>query len=57
MPIGDAARIIQQGDADIMVCGGTEGAICKLSIAGFAAARALSTKYNDNPEAAIKTMG
>jgi 3-oxoacyl-[acyl-carrier-protein] synthase II len=52
--IGDAARIIQQGDADIMVCGGTEGAVCKLSIAGFAAARALSTKYNDNPQAASR---
>jgi len=52
--IGDAARIIQQGDADIMVCGGTEGAICKLSIAGFAAARALSTKYNENPTAASR---
>jgi len=52
--IGDASRIIQQGDADIMVCGGTEGAICKLSIAGFAAARALSTKYNENPTAASR---
>lgn len=52
--IGDAARIIQQGDADIMVCGGTEGAICRLSIAGFSSARALSTGYNNTPEAASR---
>ncbi len=47
--IGDAARLIQYGDADIMVAGGAEAAICRLGIAGFAAARALSTSYNDEP--------
>src|SRR5207237_396126 len=41
--IGDAARLIMLDDADVMVCGGTEAAICRLGIAGFAAARALST--------------
>ena len=48
--IGDAARIIKDGDAKIMVCGGAEGAICRLGIAGFVAVRALSTNFNDNPE-------
>lgn len=48
--IGDAGRLIQFGDADIMVAGGTEAAICRIGIAGFAAARALSTSYNDTPE-------
>ncbi len=47
--IGDAARLIQYGDADVMVAGGAEAAICRLGIAGFAAARALSTGYNDEP--------
>ena len=47
--IGDAARLIQYGDAAIMVAGGAEAAICRLGIAGFAAARALSTSYNDEP--------
>ena len=47
--IGDAARLIQYGDADVMVAGGAEAAICRLGIAGFAAARALSTGYNDDP--------
>lgn len=47
--IGDAARLIQYGDADVMVAGGAEAAICRLGIAGFAAARALSTSYNDEP--------
>ncbi|WHQ46584.1 MAG: beta-ketoacyl-ACP synthase II [Candidatus Midichloria sp.] len=51
--IGDAARIIADGDADVMVCGGTEAAICRLGIAGFAAARALSTR-NDAPEKASR---
>ncbi|MDJ1305550.1 MAG: beta-ketoacyl-ACP synthase II [Candidatus Midichloria sp.] len=51
--IGDAARIIADGDADVMVCGGTEAAICRLGIAGFAAARALSTR-NDEPEKASR---
>lgn len=48
--IGDAARLIQYGDADVMIAGGTEGAICHASIAGFAAAKALSTSFNDTPE-------
>jgi 3-oxoacyl-[acyl-carrier-protein] synthase II len=48
--IGDAARIIAADDADIMVAGGAEGAICPLGIAGFAQARALSTNFNDAPE-------
>ncbi|MGD9614253.1 MAG: beta-ketoacyl-ACP synthase II [Alphaproteobacteria bacterium] len=47
--IGDAARLIMLDDADVMVCGGTEAAICRLGIAGFAAARALSTGFNDAP--------
>ncbi len=47
--IGDAARIIKWGDADVMIAGGTEGAITRLGIAGFAACKALSTKYNDDP--------
>lgn len=51
--IGDAARIIKDGDADIMICGGAEAAICRLGIAGFAAARALSTR-NDEPEQASR---
>ena len=42
--IGDGARLIQFSDADVMVCGGTEAAICRLGIAGFAAARALSSR-------------
>jgi 3-oxoacyl-[acyl-carrier-protein] synthase II len=48
--IGDAARIIQYDDADIMIAGGAEAAICRLGIAGFAAAKALASKYNDNPK-------
>jgi len=48
--IGDAARLIQFGDADVMVAGSAESTICRLGIAGFAAARALSTAYNDTPE-------
>jgi 3-oxoacyl-[acyl-carrier-protein] synthase II len=52
--IGEAARMISQGDLDIAVCGGAEAAICRLGIAGFAAARALSTKYNDTPEKASR---
>jgi len=48
--IGDAARIIQYDDADVMVAGGAEAAICRLGIAGFAAARALATKFNDRPK-------
>ncbi len=52
--IGDAARIIAADDADIMVAGGAEGAICPLGIAGFAQARALSTGFNDTPEKASR---
>ena len=47
--IGDAARIIMWDDADVMVAGGAEAAICPLGMAGFAAAKALSTGYNDRP--------
>lgn len=47
--IGDAGRLIAFDDADVMVAGGSEAAICRLGIAGFAAARALSTSYNDDP--------
>ena len=52
--IGDAARLIQLEDADVMVAGGTEAAICRLGIAGFAAARALSTGFNDEPRRASR---
>src|SRR5438874_10287808 len=52
--IGDASRLIMLDDADVMVCGGTEAAICRLGIAGFAAARALSTNFNDDPPRASR---
>lgn len=48
--IGDAARLIALDDADVMIAGGAEGAVCRIGMAGFAAARALSTGYNDTPE-------
>ena len=48
--IGDASRLIMFGDADVMVAGGAEAAICRLGVAGFAAARALSSGYNDDPQ-------
>lgn len=52
--IGDASRLIQFGDADIMVAGGAEATICRIGLAGFAAARALSTGFNDTPEKASR---
>jgi 3-oxoacyl-[acyl-carrier-protein] synthase II len=52
--IGDAARLIQIEDADVMVAGGTEAAVCRLGLAGFAAARALSTDFNDTPTRASR---
>ncbi|RON63721.1 beta-ketoacyl-ACP synthase II [Pseudomonas fluorescens] len=52
--IGDAARLIRSGEADIAVCGGAEASIDRVSLAGFAAARALSSGYNDTPERASR---
>jgi 3-oxoacyl-[acyl-carrier-protein] synthase II len=52
--IGDAARIIQFEDAEVMVAGGTEAAVCRLGLAGFAASRALSTAFNDTPARASR---
>ncbi len=52
--IGDAARMIALDDADVMVAGGAEAAICRIGMAGFSAARALSTNYNDTPEKASR---
>ncbi|BAQ81460.1 beta-ketoacyl-ACP synthase II [Pseudomonas sp. St29] len=52
--IGDAARMIRAGEIDIAVCGGAEAAIHQVSLAGFAAARALSSDYNDTPERASR---
>ena len=52
--IGDAARLIQLGDADVMVAGGTEAAVCRLGIASFAAARTLSTHFNETPAEASR---
>jgi 3-oxoacyl-[acyl-carrier-protein] synthase II len=52
--IGDAARLIALGDADVMVAGGTESPINRISIAGFAACRALSTSFNDEPTRASR---
>ena len=52
--IGDAARIIMWEDADVMIAGGTEAAVCRIGIAGFAAARALSTAFNDEPHRASR---
>ncbi|RVN51951.1 beta-ketoacyl-[acyl-carrier-protein] synthase II [Sinorhizobium meliloti] len=52
--IGDASRLIALGDADVMVAGGTESPICRISLAGFAACKALSTQHNDNPEKASR---
>ena len=52
--IGDAARMIKDGDAEIMLAGGAESTICPIGIAGFAQARALSTNFNDQPEKASR---
>ncbi|HLV06127.1 MAG TPA: beta-ketoacyl-ACP synthase II, partial [Croceibacterium sp.] len=52
--IGDAARMIKDGDADIMLAGGAEATICPIGIAGFAQARALSTAFNDEPTRASR---
>ena len=52
--IGDAAHIIRRGDADVMVAGGAEAGVCHIGVAGFAAARALSTNFNDTPERASR---
>ncbi|HEY5300329.1 MAG TPA: beta-ketoacyl synthase N-terminal-like domain-containing protein, partial [Acetobacteraceae bacterium] len=52
--IGDAARLVAFGDADVMVAGGAEAAVCELGIAGFCASRALSTGFNDRPQAASR---
>ena len=52
--IGDSGEMIKRGAADIMVAGGSEAAVCKLGIAGFCAARSLSTSFNDRPEEASR---
>ena len=52
--IGDAARLIKYGDADIMIAGGAEAAICPIGIAGFIACRAMATDFNDKPETASR---
>ena len=52
--IGDALRSIQNGDANVMICGGSESSIDPVSIAGFARMRALSTRFNDEPKRASR---
>ena len=52
--IGDASRLIGLGDADVMVAGGTESPVCRLALAGFAACKALSTGFNDEPTRASR---
>jgi len=52
--IGDAARLIGLGDADVMVAGGSESPVSRISLAGFAACKALSTRFNDEPERASR---
>ena len=52
--IGDAARLVALGDADVMVAGGAESPICRIALAGFAACRALSTGFNDKPQQASR---
>ena len=52
--IGDSARLIQWGDADVMVAGGSEASVCRIGYAGFIACRAMSTSYNDTPTKASR---
>ncbi len=52
--IGDAARLIMLGDADVMLAGGAESPVCEISVAGFCACKALSTGFNDTPERASR---
>lgn len=52
--IGEAVRLIQTGDADVMLAGGAEAAVCPLGVAGFASMRALSTNFNDTPQEASR---
>jgi len=52
--LGDASRIIALGDADVMLAGGSEATVCEIGIAGFCASRALSTGFNDHPQAASR---
>ena len=52
--VGDAMRFIQHGDADVMIAGGAEAAVCKIGIAGFIACRAMSTHFNDQPTRASR---
>ncbi|MCJ8310210.1 MAG: beta-ketoacyl-ACP synthase II [Rhizobiaceae bacterium] len=52
--IGDAGRMIALGDADVMVAGGAESPVCRISLAGFAACKALSTQFNDDPTRASR---
>jgi len=52
--IGDASRLIMFGDADVMVAGGAESPVCRIAMAGFAACKALSTGYNDDPQSASR---
>ncbi|MFQ5563471.1 MAG: beta-ketoacyl-ACP synthase II [Parvularculaceae bacterium] len=52
--IGDAARLVQRGDADVMLAGGTEAAVCPIGIAGFSACKALTTHFNDDPKRASR---
>lgn len=52
--LGDAARMIALGDADVMVAGGAEAAVCRIGLAGFCSMKALSTSYNETPEKASR---
>ena len=52
--IGNAVRVIQSGEADVVIAGGAESALCRMGIAGFSAIKALSTKFNDTPELASR---